>query len=169
MAKLLYSVLAALFAILLTSCEDSKRAPPPEAATTRAISQAEKLISDQNAVTISWYRNRLKPYYSLSSEKISISRKEAEKLRGTGYALSDIAVNSLESLISGENYYYYKPKPVIDHEIFLWPLLIYVIAIILFSFANYIADKEKDEELKMNINDIFKSVLEEESDEFRAN
>ena len=32
-----------------------------------------------------------------------------------------------------------------------------------------IVDKEKDEELKMNINDIFKSVLEEESDEFRAN
>ena len=32
-----------------------------------------------------------------------------------------------------------------------------------------IVDKEKDEELKMNINDIFKSVLEEESDEFRTN
>ena len=32
-----------------------------------------------------------------------------------------------------------------------------------------IVDKEKDEELKMNINDIFKSVLEEETDEFRAN
>ena len=32
-----------------------------------------------------------------------------------------------------------------------------------------IVDKEKDEELKVNINDIFKSVLEEETDEFRAN
>ena len=32
-----------------------------------------------------------------------------------------------------------------------------------------IVDKEKDEELKMNINDIFKTVLEEDSDEFRAN
>ena len=32
-----------------------------------------------------------------------------------------------------------------------------------------IVDKEKDEELKMNINDIFKTVLEEETDEFRTN
>ena len=32
-----------------------------------------------------------------------------------------------------------------------------------------IVDKEKDEELKVNINDIFKSVLEEETDEFRTN
>ena len=31
-----------------------------------------------------------------------------------------------------------------------------------------IVDKEKDEELKENLNEIFKSVLEEETDEFRA-
>ena len=30
-----------------------------------------------------------------------------------------------------------------------------------------IVDKEKDEELKENLNEIFKSVLEEETDEFR--
>ena len=37
------------------------------------------------------------------------------------------------------------------------------------GLIKYIQDKEKDEELKMNINDIFKTVLEEETDEFRTN
>ena len=40
----------------------------------------------------------------------------------------------------------------------------------IYNFVTYnVRDKEKDEELKMNINDIFKTVLEEETDEFRTN